>query len=1004
MISFSPRKVLTKNIWLKILLGLCVAITTQATAWAQERTVTGTVLDENQEPLPGASILIKDTNQGTISSLEGKFKLSIPNDDAILVLSSIGYTSKNIIVGSQTNLNIQMEVDTRKLNEVVVIGYGTQKVKDLTGSAGLLSADDTKMQPVQRMEDMLQGKMAGVVITQGSGAPGSAPKVNIRGFTGDPVYVIDGFIGADINALNPNDIESISVLKDASATAIYGSRGANGVVLITTKRSKGNQPLSVNFSYDHRISEVARKLDLLGPVDYMRKVNEKNSLNEESDTFSEEDINKMATSGEGTDWQDEIFRVAHSNIYNLSVGKGWEKSDLRVSLGANQSAGIIRNTDYERYTGRLNFNTSLTSNTKFTLNILGTLEKPHNVSQGNRNSGLNEAVNAATIWAPNLPVYDAEGNYTNNSDYSYGSTTLGNPLYLTDGKNRNIENQTFGGNITIEQKIFEGLTAKTFIGYQKRDAFSSTFLTQNEAFNQAHSQKLDIDTDAQKFQGNIQLNYQKELGESHSLNATMVVEALRTEQESFYLGYLYENGEDQAPTIDDTTPPLYTPEGMLSYLGRVNYSFKDKLLATGSIRVDGSSRLHPGNRWGTFLSGALAYRLSEESFIKDIDLIEDLKLRVSYGETGNVNSVKAFQIQDLIKDMNGYSYVGDKDVYDIAKGVEDGEARANPYLLWETSQQFNAGFDVSLWDGMLSLTTDYYIKYSNDNHFDEEVASYLGGGSVKTNIGQFLNKGVEVQLATRWTDGDNFKFNASLNLACNQSEILNLPQDTVYVGGTPFSGFKQQSHVLIEGQPVGQLYGYKYLGVNPENGKIIQQGVDPENLNADDMVVIGQGHPDFTWGFNANVSYKDFSLSMFLQGVHGMDVFNMSKFYAYGGGSGNNNVTSTLGLDAWSPENTTSSIPSINADFQPQSSLFVEDASFVKLRNVTFAYDAPEAILQKVGLKSFRAYVSGQNLLTFTDYTGFDPEAGSGTNLAPGIDRGSYPTPRTYVLGVKIGI
>ncbi|MFV0565146.1 MAG: SusC/RagA family TonB-linked outer membrane protein [Flavobacteriaceae bacterium] len=968
--------------------------------YAQNVDIKGKVTDDAGEPLPGVSIIVKGTTRGVTTDFDGNYNLSATKGETV-VFSYVGFTNQEITVGSQTNINVQLKPDVSELNEVVVVGYGTVRKSDLTGATGVISTKNVELQPIQRVEGALQGRMAGVVVSSNSGAPGTAAKVNIRGFTGNPVYVIDGFIDGDINAINPNDIQSISILKDASATAVYGARGANGVILVTTKNGSKSKGINVSLRSSVGISELADNLSLLNPVSYMKVVNMKALEAGNSQIFSNHDIVKgLSTPGFGTNWQDEIFRTAISNNIDFALDKGWGGTSLRFSLSGRDDEGIVENSDYKRFTTRLKLNSDLTKTTKLEASFSYAKENIHNLYQDERDNGQNDAVKAAIAWAPNLSIYNSgTGYYTGNQ--GYGATVPKNPVYLTDAVNRNTKFDIINASIRLKQELLPSLSLSIFGAGEFRDVNTKTF----SLFYPGESSTNDLylsEGDRKKLQGNIQLDYNKTFGEVHDLSATLVYEVLRRENDAWNTKYTIPEGEGESLTNATGSEIIRTeaPEGQLSYLGRVNYSFKDKLLLTGSIRFDGSSRLPKDNQWDEFVSGAIAYKISNENFLKDSKTINDLKLRLSYGEIGNVNSISAFQVQDLVNsNMGGYVFSGTT-VTD-AIGFENGANRVNPFLKWEVSRQFNAGFDLSLWQGLLELNADYYIKLTDDSHFDQPVPSYLGGGSVKTNTGRIRNNGLELQLTNKWTQGDDFNMTSSVNFSYNTSKVLKIPKPYIYVGSKE-SGFDQQSHILIENDPVGLLWGYKYLGADPNTGEAIYEDLDNSgNIGIEDMQVIGNGHPDFTWGFNTNIDYKNFTLSLLIQGIHGQDSYNLPKLGLLGGGAGVIDATSTDILNSWS-FNENGSLPSLNALYRGQSSLFVEDASFIRCRNITLAYNFADNFLNKLSIKRARIYGSVQNLFTITDYTGYDPEARSGSNLAPGIDRGSFPVPRTYTIGLDL--
>ena len=999
-----------KNLFLKNVFAFIIITLSFQNVFAQTE-LNGQVKDEYGITIPGVSVSIKGTTQGTITDLNGVFKLNIEIGQ-ILEVKYMGFITYNLEYSGQTNLDIILQEDIIGLEEVVVIGYGTKKKEDLTGSVGVLTTKEIDLQPIQSVEDALQGKMAGVMVSQNSGAPGSAPKVNIRGFTGSPVYVIDGFIGGDINSLNPNDIESVTVLQDASATAIYGSRGANGVILVTTKIGGKSDKIDINFDYYHTISQLAKKIDLLDPVSYMTVVNlaeeEKGNLPQ----FSEYEIDSIGSNGLGTDWQDEIFQVAHSNNYQLSIAKGGENSSHRFSLGVLNDNGIVQNTDYQRYNLTYNLNSKITSSTNFNLNLSNAFEEYHNSGSGAGNS----VVQAALIWSPNLPIIDPL-----TSDYQtfqgYGASVAQNPIYQALEINRYQKDLVTRGKLSIDQQFLSDFNFKLFGGIQMISSRGDAFIRKPPS-STIPSSVSKSSMSGIKFQGNGQLSYKKTFN-NHSINATAVYEVLKSTFDGYSVAgsnpYTDQLGIYSLDIIENITSygNTKTEIGTISILGRAAYSYKDKLMVTGSIRRDADSRLPEGNQAAIFPSGAIAYKISDEAFLQQINSIYSLKLRASYGETGNVNSLSPYQVLNTVSDGGIYSFNGIEIV--PTTGFEDGNNRANPYLIWETSKQFNTGFDLALYNGTIELIADYYIKRSTNFQFDKQIPGYLGGGSYKDNAGDFKNSGIELQLNTKWANTNDFSINASFNFTYNISEVITLPEDSLHIGAIE-NGFDDQSHITIIGQSVGQLWGYTYLGVQKEGETIpgAQPGAQAGDalywdkngngqIDINDMSVIGNGNPDFTWGVNLNLDYKAFSLNLFFQGVHGLDIYNLPAHGMMGAGSGSLHPTSTRVLDSWTISPTTGTLPGITRDLKSQSSFFVENGSFIRINNITLAYNIPEKLIEKLHIDRLRIYAGVQNLLTLTSYSGYDPETKSASGgRTAGIDRGSFPIPRAYTFGLNL--
>lgn len=978
-------------------------------AMSQALNVSGKVIDQEGEELPGVTVLVKNTTIGTVTGLDGNFRIEVQSGKT-LVFSFVGYETQEVLINDQTTVNINLSFDSEELDEVVVVGYGTQKKSDITGSTGVISSKDIDLQPIQRVENMLQGKVAGVVVAQNSGAPGSAPKVNIRGFTGNPVYVIDGLIDGDINSINPSDIESLSILKDASATAIYGSRGANGVILITTKQGKKNQKLKVNVEYAHAISQLYNKLDLLSPAAYMQVVNDKLEEAGGSERFTRSELLQAeADPNFGTDWQDYIFRIAHSDNLNLNLSKGWQNTAFRFSLGVRNDKGILNNSDYKRYTARFNFNSSLTKKTKLRIDGSYTREQTHNI--GDRSDGANRIVQAATAWSPNLSVIDPS-----TSDYTifqgYGPTVLENPGYLINEVDGLGKRNVYSTTVSLTRELAKGFTVKASSALQFTNTNGRTFRRFKPGVPDAVSNISSNEQEGFRSQWNLQFDYNKIFNKDHKISISAVGEILDRESETFKFLQVYSLDGTPGKTVPNPNNEFdFSSLGQISYLSRVNYDYKGKLLFTGSFRSDGSSRLPENNKWDSFFSTALAYRIGDEDFFDNIGIIQDFKIRVGYGEVGNVNSVGFAQVQNLVNpDQSGYAFSGNT----INKAVkfEDGGKRANPFLVWESSRTFNTGLDFTLLEGKIELVADYYVKFTEDALFNKRVPSFLGGGSIKDNVGRFRNSGIELTLIHQLQTNSKLKIRSSVNLAFNDSEILTLPTDTLF-NGSKQSGFDQQSHILVVGQQVGQLIGYRYLGtkvagsaqMEGEANSLVEGDAIYYDRNGDgfikidDMEVLGNGHPDFTWGLNTHISYNNFSLNLFLQGVHGTDVFNLPKHGLLGGGGGVLNATSTEILNSATYGG---NLPSLGANFRAQSSLFVEDASFIRLRNITLGYDMPNQVLEKIGLDGLRVYAGVQNLFTFTNYSGFDPESRSGGNFTPGVDKGSFPVPSTYTFGLNI--
>ena len=638
---------------------LWISLRTSSEAYAQTNEVVGKVTDTDGVPLIGATVLEKGTMNGVVADIDGEFRLSI-SVNALIEVSFLGFVTKEITYSGESALDITLTPDLELLQEVVVVGYGSQKKGEVTASVSSISSKDVELHPIQRAENMIQGKVAGVVVTQSSGAPGSGLRINVRDLGKNPLIVLDGFIGGDINSIAPSDIEDITVLKDAAATSIYGARGAHGVVIVTTKGGKKSQPLKIDIGVSYSISQIREKIDLLDADQYIEVVNrEERELGE--NPISGIFVDSLRSS---TDWQDEVFRNALSRNYQLSASKGNETSSFRLSVGAQENEGIIRNTSYSRYNVRFKSASDLTNSTSLNLNIGYTFERLINTAQDfdKRNNPSNEAVEAALGWAPNFPIMDPRTGDFMAGREGYGPTTLANPRYLTDAIDRERDRNVVQGSLSLTQEILEGLEVTLYGGSQITSTNTNTY----SRFRPDFEEEDQISTASAgtftryDFQTYGRVDYAKNFGVDHQLKAMILAEVLSSNSQSssftardFFTEDLGIFSPEVADQSQSTVGIGRSKIGNLSYLTRINYSYQDKWLLTASLRRDASSRLARENRVQYFPGLSMAYRLGDEPFFRDIPFIYGLKLRAGYGETGNVNSVRAFQIQDLLRSDYG---------------------------------------------------------------------------------------------------------------------------------------------------------------------------------------------------------------------------------------------------------------------------------------------------------------------------------------------------------------
>jgi TonB-dependent starch-binding outer membrane protein SusC len=1017
---------------------------------AQESRVTGTITDATtSEPLIGVNIVIEGSNTGVVSDMNGKYSIDV-KEGAILIFSYIGYISERIPVAGQSEIHVTLSPDITNLEEVVVVGYGTQKKSDLTGSISSVKGNDLTQLPVIRADQALQGRAAGVVVTNNDGAPGGSTTVRIRGgnsITGgnNALIVIDGFQGGDLSSLNPNEVASVEVLKDASATAIYGSRGANGVILVTTKRGSTGAPV-VEYNYSLGFQNLAKKIDLMNAGDYARKSNDyKTTQNLNNPTpvlpFSQEQIDALDQSG-GTDWQDELYRQASLKMHQLSIKGGSEKTKYFVAAGAFNQEGLIINTSFKRYTLRSNLDLEVNKWLKAGVNANFIKDKGNVPPSGEGTRYVDilaQAVNAVLRFDPATPVFDEMGNYSK-APSTYGDRDSWNPVATAMGSFNETSNMTSNMNVFLDFRILEGLTFKVsgaagIINSDKKTYYNR--LTKNGSTKDGLGALTD-DKSVYLQNSNI-LTYDRTLNIKHHITFTGVAEqqVLTT-----YGSYL----EAQGFTSDNTgindigganqvneKSSYDTKRAINSFMGRFNYGYDNKYLITVSYRADGSSVFGANNKWGYFPSASLAWRASEEAFMKDLNIFSDLKFRGSWGKTGN-QAIRPYGSLDMIESGQNYPYNG-YGITDIGYGTS---RAANPNLRWESTAQTNVGVDMGFFRNRMTATVDLYKKITEDLLLDRPIASYTGYTLLLDNVGSIENKGVEITIGGDPYVGD-FKWNTSFNVSMNRSKVLKLldeePMGIKTQTGGGYGIYRELSNSLMylqEGQPVGQMRGYINEGTWKESEReeaalYAQLPGDTKyrDLNADgsitqggDITVIGNSSPDFVFGWNNNLSYKSFNLTFLFQGSQGNEIFNATRIKTEDPNIG----ASTALKNRWTIENQNTVIPAFTDQRTREdanlgaakvalgrspnrSSRWVEDGSYIRLKNITLAYDLPKAWVNKAGIINFRAYVTAANFLTMTKYTGYDPEVSSfniGTDGGRGIDLSNYPSVKTITLGFNL--
>jgi TonB-linked SusC/RagA family outer membrane protein len=997
-----------KGIAIVVLVLLCLS---SSEVLAQTR-VTGTVTSaDDNSSLPGVNVIIKGTSQGTVTDVEGNYAIEVENAETILQFSSVGYKSEEVTVGNRSVIDLVLSADITALDEIVVIGYGTVKKSDLTGSVSSVKSKEINAFPSSNVLQSLSGRAPGVQVKQNTGAPGGTISVRIRGTnsiqgSNEPLYVVDGFpyTASNPTVLSNNDIERIEILKDASATAIYGSRGANGVVLITTKRGK-NGKTTVDFESNYGIQSLRKELDLMNAEEYGLFYNEQAINDGLAPYFTDEEISGF---GEGYDWQDLVFQNAPIINNYLSINGGSEKTQFSVSGTVFNQDGIIKGSNYKKYSFRAHLNHDVSK--ILSINYGATLTKNTTSRQNNGGGNRGGSLIGGTISAPGtLTPYNDDGTYrVLATAYPFISNVITNPLnYINEDTDDAYANIVLA-NAAIVFKPIEGLTLQITGGVENNDS-RSDFYRSLDFINSAGSASVSTSNSLSLLSENT-LTYNKTFNEKHELTAL----AGFTYQDFTYTtlsgsgtGFLSDITEtyDLAAAANPGIPgSSYSASALISYLGRINYTFMNKYLFTASIRADGSSKYSEGEKWGYFPSAAFAWRMKEEGFLADVSSISDLKLRVSYGQTGS-QAINPYATLNQLS--SGKTVFGDALYTTYSPGT-----RLPGDLKWETTTQFDVGFDISVVEDRYQLTVDAYVKNTSDLLNTVQLPSSLGFTSTIQNIGEIQNKGLEFALDAKIFTGD-FKWDVNANIAFNKSEVIKLYGGQDIIGGSVGVTFiNDNSSLLREGEPVSVFYGYLKDGYD-ENGKEIYKDLsgsegEPDGIiNQFDKTIIGDPNPDFIYGFNSYMSFKNFEFSLFFQGSQGNDIVNVSAIgntLDYGFGL---NMLQEVFDNHWTPENTDAKYPALTRNLNMRySDRLVEDGSFLRLRNVQLAYNFPLEHWGVSWLRNLQLYASGQNLLTFTKYSWWDPEVnsqGGSNSIAQGIDHYSYPTAKAVTFGIKVG-
>ena len=968
--------------------------------------VKGKVTNENGDPLAGASVVIKNSNSGTQTGADGSFTIdAAPN--AILLVSFVGYESKEILVkNNQQTLNITLTAQENKTSEIVVIGYGTARKKDVTGSVSQVKAADIRSFPTTNIIQALSGRAAGVQVMQNNGSPGGSISVRIRGTNSiyggnEPLYVVDGFpVSGNPTFLQNADIESIDILKDASSIAIYGARGANGVVMITTKSGKKTGRAFVDFESGYSIQMPAKKMKLMNAQQYALFYNEQAVNDNATPFFTQQQIEEFGKSP-GTDWQGLVMHNAPLFSNNLNINGGNEKTQYSFSIGTFLQDGIVRNSDFDRYSVRtvLSHEISKVFSVSSNLSLVKIMSNRQNSGRGNRGSDLISGMMSAP---PTLSPFTQTGAYRRlNTAYPFISNAINNPLTTINNVTDKIDADRILANVAFTIKPIKNFTLKVSGGVERSTDRTDIYARIDTTTNYTGYAEVSSAQRTSFLNENI-ATYSNKFG-IHGLTVT----AGFTYQDNTFTtlsgngtGFIsdvtesYNLGLAESPGIPGS---YYEKWVMLSGLGRVNYSLLDKYLLTLSYRADGSSRFT--DKWGYFPSAALAWRLSDEAFLKPISFISDLKLRASYGSVGNpsINPYATLNQLSASKTIFGDA---------LYNALAPGGTLPRP-LKWESTDQFDIGLDAAILDNQIRITFDYYRKVTRDLLNKVQLPSSTGYYDMLQNIGKVENKGFEIGVDANVLRRGPVKWNVSVNFSRSKNKVLKLygSQD-IYGEGLYTGNLNDFINLLREGQPMSVFYGYKETGYN-NNGIPVFEDINKDGvITAADKTYIGNPNPDFIFGFNSSLAYKGFDLTIFIQGSQGNDIFNLNKATALDLGMGLNQLAEVY-TNHWTPANPHAKYPKLTRSLPGNmSDRFVEDGSFLRFRNIQLAYNLNGTKIGVRWLRNAQIYISGQNLITFTKYSWYDPEMnvfGGSNSIRQGIDYFSYPTSKPVTFGIRCG-
>ncbi|MDJ1506244.1 TonB-dependent receptor [Xanthocytophaga agilis] len=997
------------------------------TSASQAVPIEGKVTDEKGNGLPGITILIKGTSSGTTTDADGKFALAVPDENAVLVLSYIGYKTKEVSVGKQKNLSIALEPDTKQLSEIVIVGYGTQERKNLIGSVTKVNPAETKSIPTGSFDAQLQGQAAGLQINSNTGVPGDGIFIRVRGTTSinagnDPLYVVDGvFINntslqtvntggratSPIADINPADIESIEVLKDASATAIYGSRGANGVVIVTTKRGNYNAKPQLNFNHSQGWAWAPenRLWKLTTGPQHAELINEywvNSGIDNPAlkQTYENRPFRPKSEGGRGLpeeqntyDRLHELFRTGRVANYDLSLNGGSKATKYYIGGGYTRQEANIKPIYFERASFKVNLDQQI--NDKVQIGVSNTLSRSFR-NQARAGDGPQGGLLQSALHTPTyLPEYNEDSTPARWAGFD-------NLKVLLDNYDVNTVSLRYIGNLYADIELLPGLKLHSSFGIDYNHYDESEYWNDKTQLGASPTNGLATSSLTQNstWLNEQTLSYRKSFGTQHTFGA-LIGNSLQSNVQNNTAaqgsGFPSNSYKQISSASTRTSSQSWTKSTLASFFGRVDYNYASKYFIELSVRADGSSRFGANNRWGYFPAIGAAWRIKEESFLKDIEFISDLKLRGSYGITGNQNGINNFAARGLWSGEGGYP---DNTTGGDLAGTAP-QQLGNPNLRWEKTRQFNAGLDLGLLNGRIGVEFNVYSKYTTDVLLEEPVPAITGFNSYYSNIGEISNKGYELAITSENIRKGDFSWRTSFNISGNVNKIEKLP--------VPINMYNRNWVRMEQGHSMYSFWLYKQEYVDTQTGQAVFQDVNTDgSITASDRQIIGNAVPKFFGGVSNTITYKGFDAGIIFSYQYGNKVFNLNRFFGEGGGTRDaNRVLFASQLKRWQKPGDVTDVPrltSVGNNYKlEQNSRFLEDGSFLKLSTVTVGYTLPKELTTRVRIEKLRLYVTGSNLFIVTKYTGADPESNvTSSQTVQGLDLGTPPQPRSIQVGVNV--